>query len=120
MQGDVAAVVDVGPQKFCRGRHRGHDFFRDCAGYGSHWSDEGLCTIRRNRRYHTVRNVADGLRTSGSRRLPQKCELAAQFIEDRDEAQRRCAVGERYFISCSEGLDDQVDGTIVKMQATVG
>jgi hypothetical protein len=52
-----------------------------------------------------------------SRRPTQKWEFGAEFIKDRDEACGGSAISQLYFMRLAEGLDDQVDRPVVKMQA---
>ncbi len=121
MQGDVAAVVNVGAgEPGCR-RHSVQDFFRHGAGNRGHWSDESSFAVGRNRGLHASRDDAHCRRYAGVRGLSQSCEFATEFIENMDEAVRGCAVGNVYLIRLSECFDDQVDRPVVKMKtAAVG
>jgi hypothetical protein len=50
--------------------------------------------------------------------LPQKCELATEFIKHSDEALSRRPIGRVDLSKDSKCLDDQIDGSIVQMQPT--
>src|SRR6202041_2432019 len=119
MQSDVSAVIDVSSgEGGCRG-HTAEDFFGDSPRNRSHWRNEGSLTVWRNRGGHAFRDHAGGLGNADSRRLAQKWKFAAEFIKDRDEARGCGAISQLHFIRLAEGLDDQVDRSVLKSQPAI-
>jgi hypothetical protein len=116
MQRDVSAVADVCPRQGGGGCHNSQYFLCDSARYGCHWGYEHAFAIWRYRCHHSPRNDARRQRIPQSGTFSQKFEFATKFVEHVGEAFRADTVGSIYLAGLAEGLDDQVDGTVMKMK----
>src|SRR5262245_10410009 len=117
MDGDVAAVVDVGAANARLGAEETHQLISHGASHGSHGRDE-LVAVRPAGLHHAL-----GYRSGHSERLlhreAQQLELVHQLSEHALEA-RPCALdcaidGSRIAV----GTDDEIDRAVLKMPAAV-
>ncbi len=86
MQGDVAAIVDIGAIELRRLAHRGEDFLGDRAGDRRHRRDETVSGKWRHGRVHAPRDDAldRGMRWNGG--LAQLGKLGTQLVEQGRQA----------------------------------
>ncbi len=116
MQGDVAAIVDVGAIEPRRIKHGSENFFRDAAGDRGHRRDEMLGRKWRYRRMHAARDDATERAASRIGSLSKLDQLFAEFIEQTVKTPRRSLVGGAHLTFTPLRLDDQIDRTVLQMQ----
>ena len=113
VEGDVAAVVHVGAVEVAGRGHRGEDRVGDGAGDGGHRGDE-----RRAERGDGLGHRPGGLAGERARAGgAEPRELGDELVEERREAGGGAGVGARDGGGPAPGLDDQVDGAVLQVQA---
>ncbi len=115
---DVAAVVDIGFVEHAVAHQRLQHLVGNGAGYSCHGRDvDGA--MRPHRLGHPARYWTLQQRIGLAHRATQCRELTHQRRQDVAKALDRLAVGSFDFVRCAEGFDDQVDRSVLKVQAAI-
>ena len=114
VDGDVAAVVDMGALQFGNRQHGIDDFLGDRSGDRRHGRDEAMAGVVDGGPPHAARHGALGHPAGG---LAQQVELAAQFVQHGGEADAGDLVSAFDMVRLAIGADDQVDGSVLKVKA---
>ena len=119
MDGDVAAVVDIGALQPAPSGHRRQHMVGHRPRHRGHRRHE-LGQMRQHGRQHAPRHRPPQ-RQIGRGRSSQRREFRDQLGQDASEAVQGLAVGRRYLVGRTEGLEHEVDGAVLQMQpAAVG
>ena len=119
MNRNIAAVIDIGLGEVAALGQRRQHLLRHRAGHGRHGRDEML-PKGPDRLGHAP---GDGALQGGHRladRLAQEAELGGELGQDGGKALPSLIIGRRDLGGGAEGLDDEVDGAMIQMQAAIG
>ena len=116
MQGDIAAIVDIGAIEPRRGQHGAEDFLCDAARNGRHRRNKMIGRKRRHGRVHAACDDAAQRAAGGIGGLSKLGQFFAEFIEQSVEAPRRRLIGRPHLAIASACANDQIDRTILQMQ----
>ncbi len=118
MEGDVAAIVDIGLVEVRRRQHVVEHLLGHRAGDRRHEGDEAAVGSEgADGGQHAPGNRAVHREPGGRAGLAQQREFRHQLIEDGGEAGDGCFVGTPTLTSLTPGLDDEVDGAVLQVQA---
>ena len=115
INGNVAAVVDVGLVQAAARHQRRQDLVGDGAGHRRHGRDENPLVGQDGADHAPRHRPRDG--TGGADRGAEKGQFTHKLAEDRPEPRPRLLVGAADLVPIPESLDHQVDGTVLKMVA---
>ncbi len=120
MKGDVAPVVDRGAAQLRGAGHDGQNLLGDRSGDSRHRRDEHVPSIRLNGRHHAPGDWAAGHRSLDACWRAKHIEFAAKLVQHFDESVGRGSVSRLPLVRFADGLDHQIDWTIVEMKPPVG
>ncbi len=116
MQGDVAAIVDIGPIERRCIQHCAENLLRHTAGNCRHRRNETISGIRRDRSVHATRHDAlqrCPLRSAAARSSGSSAQSSSRSPVNRS---RRSLIGRAHCVGGSPRLDDQINRSILQMQ----
>lgn len=117
MQRDVAAVIDVSTRQFRRFNHRAKDLLGNGSRDGSHRRNELRRRERRNRGVHSACDVALQRRIIWMRHATKLRQFITQRIKQARKTLDRGLIRRVDIRLNSVCLDDQVNRTVLQMQA---
>lgn len=116
VEGDIAAVIDVGALEAAAGRERRQDLVGDGARHRRHGGDEDR-TVGPDRRGHAPRHRAGDGRHRRPHGPAQDIQLLDQLGEQAFEAPGGAGIGAVNLAWWPKSLGHDIDGPVVQMQA---
>ncbi len=113
---DVATIVHRSPGQGRGSQHRVQDLLGNAARDRSHWGDEGIGSVRRDRLLHAPGDRA-GERPFRPIWRTQLAEFRAELIQHAAEPLGRRFIGRPHRVLRAHRIDDEIDRPVLQVQA---